>query len=343
MESLYKVAQDLVAPGKGILAADESTPSANKRLRAVGIPETPEMRRVYRELFTTAPGIEPYLGGVILYEETLVDSTRDGVPFPKLLRERGIHPGIKVDMGTEPFGDDGEVITHGLEGLAGRLKKYKELGATFAKWRAVIRIEGDKLPTDAFLKESATRLCKYAKTCQREGFVPIVEPEVLLEGDHTRARAAEVIEEALAILVAEVVEQHVDPRALLIKSSMALSGSDSGCHDTTEEVATDTLHAFHEAVPDSIAGIVFLSGGQSEAQATLNLQTIASKGPQPWPLTFSYARALQQEALHIWKGEDKNIPKAQEVFLKRLELVSKASRGEYDVSMEEDIHKLISS
>lgn len=339
MKTLKDVAKELVAPGKGILAADESTGSANKRLRSAGIAETPEMRRVYREVFLTAPAIEKYLSGVILYDETFNDETREGVPFVKVLEDKGIFPGIKVDTGTVPFGAH-EVVTEGLEGLPGRLRDYRERGARFAKWRAVIEIKGDELPSKELVHENAVRLATYAKNCQDADIVPVLEPEVLLQGSHTRARASEVIEETLQEVFREVAAQGADPEMLIIKSSMAVSGSDSGCTDTPEEVAEDTIAAFVASVPIEVPGIVFLSGGQSAEKATANLQAMARKDV-PWELTFSYARALQGEALQHWAGEDENIPAAQKIFMKRLELVASARDGRYREEMEEEIRELL--
>lgn len=339
MKNLKDVAKELVAPGKGLLAADESTNSANKRLRSVGIPETPEMRRVYREVFLTTPGIEKYLSGVILYDETFTDKTRDGISFVELLEKKGIHPGIKVDTGTVPFGAH-EVLTEGLEGLPERLREYREKGARFAKWRAVIEIKGDELPSKKKVHEDAVRLATYARYCQEADIVPILEPEVLLQGSHTRARASEVIEETLQEVFREIAAQGADPETLIIKSSMAVSGSDSSCIDSPEDVAEDTIAAFIASVPIEVPGIVFLSGGQSPKQATANLQAMGRK-QVPWKLTFSYARALQGEALQHWAGEDANIPSAQKIFMKRLELVAAARDGRYREEMEEELHELL--
>lgn len=341
MNTLKDIALQLVAPGKGILAADESTGSANKRLKAVGIAETPQMRRVYREVFLTTPNVEKYLSGVILYEETFNDSTRDGTPFVDVLNQKGILVGIKVDQGTVPFGSN-ELITEGLVGLPERLKVFKEKGAHFAKWRAVIEIKGDELPTPELLKESAVRLATYAKNCQEAGIVPMLEPEVLLQGSHSRARAQEVITEALQEVFKEVSAQGVDPEALIIKSSMAVSGSDSGCKDSSQDIAEDTLTAFHDSVPEEVPGIVFLSGGQTAQGATENLQAIAEQKETMWHLTFSFARALQGEALEHWSGDDAHIECAQKIFLKRLELVAAARDGRYREGMEDESHNLIS-
>lgn len=340
MHVLKDIAATLLASGKGILAADESTGSANKRLRSVGIPETPEMRRVYREVFLTAPQVEKYLSGVILYEETFNDSTRAGIPFIEVLQQKGILVGIKVDAGTIPFGAR-EVITEGLSGLQQRLASFKERGASFTKWRSVIEIDGDELPTPALLKESAVRLGTYAKYCQEAGLVPILEPEVLLEGSHSRSRAQEVVVETLQEVFKEVAAQGVDPEALIIKSSMVLSGSNSECKDRPQDVAEDTLAAFHESVPEEVPGIVFLSGGQTPARAAANLQAIAEKRETMWHLTFSYARALQGEALEYWAGKDENISHAQAIFMKRLELVARARDGRYREEMEEELKALL--
>lgn len=336
MNTLAAVAKKLVAPGKGILAADESTGSANKRLRAVGIPETPMMRKVYRELFLTTPGIEHHLSGVILYDETFADDTRDGTPFLTVLAQKGIFAGIKVDQGTVPFGAH-EFVTEGLSGLPERLAEYKEKGAAFTKWRAVIEIIGDEFPSKEAIAENAKRLATYALNCQEAGLVPILEPEVMLAGKHSRARASEVIEEVLHAVFVEVAAQGADPEALIIKSSMAVSGRDSGCVDTPHAVAEDTLDAFHGSVPEEVPGIVFLSGGQSAAEATANLQAIAEMEETKWQLTFSFARALQGEALEVWAGEDANISRAQDVFYKRLELVAAARDGQYHKDMEAEV------
>jgi len=315
MTDLVEIAKNLVVAGKGILAADESTGTADKRLMLYGIPGGPEMRYAFRDLFLNAPGIEEYLSGVILFEESLPS-------FAKPLIARGIAAGIKVDEGTEPFSESPkELITKGLIGLAERLVPYKEAGATFTKWRAVITIDGDTLPSAGALVENAKRLASYAKIVQEAGMVPILEPEVLHTGKHSRLRAKAVITDALAVLFKTIDEQAVDRTALIIKTSMALSGADGGGTDTPEQVAEDTLDALIEAVPKDVPGIVFLSGGQSPDEATNNLRAIrelAAKRQTPWPLTFSYARALQEEALAIWKGKPENVEAARAAYLARL-------------------------
>lgn len=332
MTDLPLVARALVAPGKGILAADESTPSATKRLALYSIAASEEMRRQFRDLFLGAPGIEAYLSGVILYEETFGQKGDDGLLFPVSLARRGIHPGIKVDQGTEPFAESadssqGELITKGLLGLPERLAAFKSQGAVFTKWRAAIRIEGDHLPSGAAILENAKRLATYAKEAQTAGLVPIVEPEALLSGAHSRARAQAVIEEVLETLFRVLEEQAVDLSGLVLKTAMARSGDDCPRKDTPEEVAQATTEALVKAVPANVAGIAFLSGGEGPQEATDNLAAIVREARHvhaPWPLTYSYARALQDEALTIWGGKAENVPAAREAFLTRLSLVSAA-------------------
>lgn len=328
MTDLPDVARALVAPGKGVLAADESTLSATKRLALYGIAASEEVRRQFRDLFLGAPGIEAYLSGVILYEETFAQKGDDGLLFPASLAARGIHPGIKVDGGTEPFAEvPDELITKGLIGLPERLAAFKSQGAIFTKWRAVIRIEGDRLPSAAAILENAKRLVLYAKEAQTAGLVPIVEPEVLLAGSHSRARAQAVIEEVLETLFQVMEQQAVDPASLILKTAMARSGDDCARKDTPEEVAQATIEALMKAVPPDLGGIVFLSGGEGPQEATENLAAItreARRAHAPWPLTFSYARALQDEALAAWGGKAENVPVARAAFLARLTLVSNA-------------------
>ncbi len=334
MTDIQDIARTLVAPGKGIFAADESVESADKkRLEAFGIPTGEEMRRKFRNLFLAAPGFEDYVSGVILYKETLEQKADDGTPFAALLAGKGIIPGIKVDEGLEPIAESPkESITKGLLGLPERLTDYHARHATgFTKWRAAITIEGDQLPSAVAIVENAKRLASYACEVQRAGMVPMIEPEVLLDGMHSRLRCREVIETTLSACMHELMEQCADPSAIIVKTSMALSGKGTGRIDSPEEVAEDTLAALLAAVPAEVPGIVFLSGGQTPDQATDNLRAIvrlAKEKNAPWPLTFSYARALQEEALAIWKGEDANEPAARAALLRRLELVSKASLGE---------------
>ncbi len=328
MADLIQIARSLFAPGKGILAADESVHSATARLASHGIPTSEEMRRQYRDLFLGAPGIEQYLSGVILFSETLLEKGNDHKLFPTSLSARGILPGIKVDLGTEPMSASlEELITQGLIDLPERLVKYKKQGAAFTKWRAVVRIDGDHLPTATAVHENAKRLASYVKEVQMAGLVPIVEPEVLLEGKHSRSRSRAVIETTLGTVFSVLEEHAVDRASVILKTSMALSGSESGKKDTPAEVAEDTIAALMQSVPRQVAGIVFLSGGQTTEQATDNLAAISQKAKEvhaPWPLTFSYARALQEEALTLWKGKEENVPAARAVYLARLAKVSAA-------------------
>ena len=326
MHEIQERAKVTTASPKGILAADESTGSAEKRLAEYGISGGEAMRRNFRELFLTAPGAERFLTGVILYEETLTQTARDGRSFVSLLSERGIMPGIKVDTGTEPFSENSdELVTKGLEGLSERLAVYRAQGALFTKWRAVIRIDENRLPTEDAITENARRLGEYARLVQEAGMVPMLEPEVLLEGNHSIARSEEVLTHTLKETCAAAKKAGADLSALIIKTSMALSGSASGVKDSPADVATYTLRALRASVPEEVPGIVFLSGGQSTDQATENLAEIRTLGKDaPWTLTFSYARALQDEALRAWGGQDENIGEAQSVFLERLRKVSEA-------------------
>ena len=330
MVDLAHIAHTLLAPGKGLLAADESNESADsKRLANHGIATGPEMHQEFRDMLLAAPGIEQYLTGVILYEETLTQADNDGEPFASMLASRAIIPGIKVDQGLDPFpGSPSETITKGLINLSERLALYKgKYGTGFTKWRAAIKIDGTKLPTRQALLENAKRLATYACEVQKAGMVPIVEPEVLLEGPHSRMRAKEVLAETYQMLFTALADQAVALDGLILKTSMALSGSTSGKTDTPEEVATDTMDVLMANVPADVAGVVFLSGGQTPDQATENLAAITKRAKElgaPWPLTFSYARALQEEALVAWAGKPENVDAARAAFLARLQKVSAA-------------------
>lgn len=330
MTDLFAAARALVEPGKGLLAADESTPSATKRLALYGIASSEEMRRQYRDLFLSAPGIEQHLSGVILYEETFAQANNSGALFPVALEARGVAPGIKVDGGTEPISEGSkELITKGLIGLPERLADFKKRGAVFTKWRAVVTIEGDALPTAGAILENVKRLATYAKEAQAAGLVPILEPEVLLAGKHSRARSQAVIEEVLGTLFAVLGEQGIDLGGLLLKTAMARAGNECERRDTSEEVAEATVAALIKSVPAEAAGVVFLSGGESPDEATENLRAITREARAkhaPWPLTFSYARALQEEALEIWRGKEENVPAARAAFTARLHKVSGALR-----------------
>ncbi len=329
---LEKKAKALVAPGKGILAADESAGTCDKRFDEYGIPKTEEMRRKWRGLLFSTSGVQTMLSGVILYDETLRQKADDGTPFPKLLESRGIIPGIKVDQGLETFpGSPDEKVTKGLDQLSTRLAEYYTLGARFAKWRAVITI-GSGLPTETCIRENAIRLAEYARACQSVDIVPILEPEVLLDGTHTLARSEEVLTQTLKIVFEEVKKAGVNPKGLILKSSMALPGKDSGQIATPEEVAEATLSAFKKSVPADVAGIVFLSGGQTPLEATVRLNAIVQKGhtlKAPWPLTFSYSRALQAPVIAEWKGRDSHVTSAQAIFKKRVEETALASEGKF--------------
>lgn len=331
MTDLVAIARSLFVPGKGILAADESVHTATTRLAEYGVPAGAETRRQYRNLFIGAEGIEQYLSGVILFSETLKEKGNDKKLFTKSLASRDIAPGVKVDLGLEPLPDSPrEFITNGLIGLSERLAEYKKQGAIFTKWRAAIHIDGDTLPSAQAIHENAKRLASYAKEAQTAGLVPIIEPEVLMEGTHSRTRARTVIEETLNTVFSVLEEHSVDRAGIILKTSMVLSGSESRKKDTPEEVADDTILALMKSVPRQIAGIVFLSGGQTPDQATENLSAIISRAKEvnaPWPITFSYARALQEEALALWKGKEENVPVARTAFLNRLVKVSAAVSG----------------
>jgi len=324
---MQETVQKLLAPGKGILAADESTHTIDKRFAGVGIESTPETHRKYREMLLSTPGIENYLGGVIFFDETVHQSVQ-GKSFPEyLLIDMGIAPGIKVDEGLEPFNGTDEQITKGIETLDERLKAYAPMGLKFTKWRAAILIS-DIYPSDAFLDENMERLAKFAEISQTNGFVPIVEPEILLTGNHTTTRCDEIETKVLQVLFEKIKAKNVDLKNLLLKTSMVLPGKDSGVKAEPLEVANATLRALKKSVPAEVAGIVFLSGGQSPDEATNNLNEIVKlKGDAPWEISFSFARALQEEALAAWKGNDENVAAAQEVFIKRLEKVSNARNG----------------
>ncbi len=329
---LHDIARQLLAPGKGILAADESDGTCAKRFEKYGVDKTEDMRRAWRELLFTTPGIEKGLSGVILYDETIRQKTSTGEPFPEFLAKRGILPGIKVDQKTEPLsGSPEEEVTKGLDGLPARLAEYAKLGAEFTKWRAVIRI-GALLPTESCILENAKRLARYAKESQTAGLVPIIEPEVLLLGTHTLARSAEVLTQTLRVVFAEMQKAKVNLSLLILKSSMALPGKESGETATVAQIAEATLRAFFASVPKDVPGIVFLSGGQTSREATLRLNEIvktARKQNAPWRFTFSYSRALQDPVLKAWRGDDKNTAVAQQIFQKRIRETSAASEGNY--------------
>jgi fructose-bisphosphate aldolase class I len=316
-DPLGRTASLLVAPGKGILAADESTATIGKRFAAVGVECTEETRRAYRELLITAPGIEEHISGVILYDETIRQCATDGRRFPAVLAERGIMPGIKVDTGAKPLaGAPGEKVTEGLDGLRARLAEYRELGARFAKWRAVIEI-GEGLPSAHCIAVNAQALARYAALCEEAGVVPIVEPEVLMDGEHPIERCAEVTERVLRRVFAELADQRVPLEHLLLKANMVLPGSACPEQAPPEEVAQATLAVLRRTVPAAVPGIVFLSGGQSDEDATVHLHELNRRGAQPWALSFSYGRALQGAALVAWTDGQADMLAAQQALLRR--------------------------
>jgi fructose-bisphosphate aldolase class I len=333
-EDLDNVARALVAKGKGILAADESMGTIKRRFDSINIESNDTNRQAYRDMLFTAPGIEEAISGVILFDETLRTKAKDGTPFPQLLAKKGILPGIKVDKGPVdiPF-FPGEVVSEGLDGLRGRLKEYKELGAKFAKWRAVITI-GDGIPTYTCLKANAHALGRYAALCQEAGIVPIVEPEVLLDGNHSIERCQDVSEDALRITFAQLAEQRIYLAGMILKPSMVVSGKDNPRQAGVEEVAERTIRVLKRAVPAAVPGIAFLSGGQSAVSATEHLNAMNKMGTHPWEVSFSYARALQDPAIKAWKGQDANVSAAQKIFYHRAKMNSAARNGGYTKEME---------
>lgn len=330
-KNLRDIAQKLTAPGKGILAADESNSTAGKRLSAVGLDNTAENRRRYRNLFLNTDGIGEYLSGVILFTETLEQESDDGVLFPKLLQDKGVMSGVKVDLGTVPLaGFENEVVTEGLDGLGDRLDSYKDSGAKFTKWRAVIRIS-EHTPTPEAIHANAITLARYAKIAQAHGYVPIIEPEVIYAGDHSFEQATEVTERVLSEVSYQMDRYRVDCEAAIIKSSMVLPGKDSGEDVSDKVVARETVRVLKESLPCDLAGVVFLSGGQGPDEATRHLNEIAKlEDPLPFELAFSYARAIQQPVLDVWVGDDDKLAEAREEFIRRLKENTVADRGELD-------------
>ena len=334
LDELAATAQALVPQGKGILAADESHRTIKRRLATVGVPSTEETRRAYRGMMLTTPGIEDFLSGVILYDETIRQRTETGVPFPELLAQRGILPGIKVDTGAKDLaGFPGEKITEGLDGLRERLAEYRDLGARFAKWRAVITI-GDGIPTRYCIEANAHALARYAALCQEATLVPIVEPEALLDGDHDIGRCEEVNTATLSSLFSALKQHRVLMEGTLLKPSMVLPGKESPRQTGIGEVAEATIRCLRRGVPAAIPGVVFLSGGQTPERATAHLNAMNAMGGQPWELSFSFARALQGPVLEAWRGEDVNIPLAQKVFYHRARLCGAARYGTYTPEMD---------
>jgi len=333
---LIDTAKTLVADDKGLLAMDESNPTCNKRFAKLGIPQTEEARRAYRELIITTPGLGESISGAILYDETIRQQKKDGMPFLKVLSDAGIIPGIKVDTGAkEMAGHSGEKITEGLDGLRDRLHEYFQMGARFAKWRAVIAIS-DGLPSRSGLEANAHALARYAVLCQEAGFVPVVEPEVLMDGDHTLERCLKVTGEALRNVFIQLNCQRAMLEGMILKPNMVLPGLDCPDQPTVDEVADATVKCFLRTVPEAVPGIAFLSGGQSGelASARLNAMNLRFKTRVPWALAFSFARAIQQPALEIWHGDEANVAEAQAALLHRARCNQAARRGEYTAAME---------
>jgi fructose-bisphosphate aldolase class I len=333
-ENLESVAKKLVASGKGILAADESSGTIEKRLKTINVPSTEENRRAYREVLFTTKGAGDFISGVILFDETIRQKTHDGKPFVKTLEEQGIIPGIKVDEGAKAMANfPGEKITEGLDGLRERLTEYRQLGARFAKWRAVITI-GEKIPTRTCIDSNAEALARYAALCQGADLVPIVEPEVLMDGPHTIERHFEVTEQTLRSVFNSLAQHRVVLERMLLKPNMVLSGKECPQQASVQEVAEATVRCMKHVVPAAVPGLVFLSGGQTDQQATEHLNAMNRMEDLPWQLSFSYGRALQAPVLKAWKGDAANIATAQQAFHHRAWCNSKARFGKYSEEME---------
>lgn len=335
-QQLVNTARALVADGKGLLAMDESTPTSNKRFAALGIPQTEEARRAWRELIVTTPGLGESISGAILFDETIRQRTRDGTPFIKILANSGIIPGIKVDTGvTNLAGHPDEKITGGLDGLRERLVYYSQMGARFAKWRSEI-VLGNGIPSRGCIDANAQELARYAGLCQEAGLVPIVEAEVVMEGDHTLERCRETTEEVLHTVFNKLYTQRLMLEGMILKPNMVLPGLSSPKQETIDEVADATVTTLLRVVPAAVPGIAFLSGGQSAelASARLNAMNVRFKSQMPWALTFSFARAIEQPALEIWRGNDANRETAQQMLNHRARCNRAARRGEYDSTME---------
>ena len=335
IDALKSVANAIVAKQKGVLAADESSPTIKKRFDSIKVESTEESRRRYREILFTAAGIERYIGGVILFDETLRQSTRDEIPFPKLLSSRGIIPGIKVDKGAKALAlHPGDKVTEGLDGLRERLAEYKQLGAQFAKWRAVIEIDEHGIPSTFGICANAHGLARYAALCQEAGLVPIVEPEVLMDGAHDIERCEVVTARVLQAVFAELDAHRVVFEGMLLKPNMVIAGKKCARQASVQEVAEATLRCLRRYVPAAVPGIVFLSGGQSAEDATAHLNAMNAMGPQPWQVSFSYGRALQAPVLAAWQGQEGNAVAAQKALLARCHLNGLARDGKYDHTLE---------
>ena len=336
MHELTNTARALLAGDKGLLAMDESNPTINRRFARLGIRQTKETRRAYRELIVTTPGLGDSISGAILYDETIRQQKKDGTPIIEAITDAGIVPGIKVDTGAKDMArHPGEKVTEGLDGLRDRLAEYSQMGARFAKWRAVIAL-GDGIPSRGCIEANAHALARYAALCQEAGLVPIVEPEVLMDGEHTLARCAEVTEEVLRTVFHHLYAQRVMPEGMLLKPNMVLPGLACPQQETVDEVADATVKCLLRAVPAAVPGIAFLSGGQPAelASARLNGMNVRFKSRLPWALSFSFARAIQQPAMEIWRGQDANAPAAQQALHHRARCNRAARRGEYSPAME---------
>jgi fructose-bisphosphate aldolase class I len=331
---LNATARAMVAKSRGILAADESTSTIKKRFDSIKLESTEENRRAYREMLFTAPGAKDYISGVILYDETLRQKTKSGTPFPEYLAKNGMVPGIKVDLGAKPLaGFPGETMTDGLDGLRDRLAEYHKLGARFAKWRAVIDI-GSGIPTQYAIDANAEGLARYAALCQEAGIVPIVEPEVLMDGAHDIARCEDVTNAVLDSVFSHLFAARVAYEGMILKPNMVIAGKKSPKQATPEQVAEATIRTLKRQVPTAVPGIAFLSGGQSPTDATLHLSLMHAAGPLPWGLTFSYGRALQEDALKAWAGKESSFAGGQSAFAARAKLNGLAAVGQYKASME---------
>ena len=334
--SLKEIAKALVAPGKGILAADESDGTIKKRFDSIGVESTEENRRMYREMLFTTEGSEEHISGVILFDETIRQSASDGTPFPELLKSRGIIPGIKVDKGAKPLaGAEGETVTEGLDGLRERLQEYYELGARFTKWRAVISI-GAGRPSEYAIWTNAHALARFAALSQEAGLVPIVEPEVLMDGEHSIDESYRVTERTLRAVFTEMFDQRVEREASLLKTNMVVSGYDGSDQADVDAVAEMTIRCLKNTCPAAVPGVVFLSGGMSDEDATARLNAMNQRGPHPWQLSFSYGRALQAPALKAWRGETANVEAAQQAYYRRAKFNGAARTGSYAPDWEKE-------
>lgn len=333
---LVETAKELVACDKGLLAMNESIATCNKRFAKVGIPQTVEARRAYRELLVTTPGLGEFISGAILFDETIRQQKKDGTPFIKVLTDAGIIPGIKVDTGAKDLaGHPGEKVTEGLDGLRDRLKEYFQMGARFAKWRAVFAI-ADGIPTQACIEANAQALARYAALCQEAGVVPVVEPELLMEGEYTLTRCGELTERVLRAVFIQLYQQGVQLEGMILKPNMVLPGSACPKQEPVNEVADATVECLLRAVPAAVPGVAFLSGGQSSelASARLNAMNVRFQSHLPWEVAFSFGRAIQQPALQIWRGQDSNVLAAQKALYHRACCNRAARRGEYTAAME---------